>query len=175
MDETTREEIVTMWLGNPTIETPAIALRFACTHMDVEDVIYALIPPARIAWRERMRRVALASRDSRPISAAQLCAERGVPRKYERSRAWNAARKAARKRDRNTCQVCGLTAEIQGRNMSVHHRRPYVFFAIKKRANRLNNLICLCHGCHRRAEIGSIILPIGLAGDSILQPESPRL
>lgn len=65
---------------------------------------------------------------------------------------WEKQKKAARKRDNNTCQECGLTAEEQGESMCVHHKIPYRFFDDYKKANRLNNLICLCRKCHGKQE-----------------------
>lgn len=51
-------------------------------------------------------------------------------------------RKAVRKRDSNTCQVCGTTQEEHGMNMHVHHI-DYI-----KQNNNLDNLICVCRYCH---------------------------
>ncbi len=63
---------------------------------------------------------------------------------------WVRAKKAARKRDNNTCVRCGKTAEENGENMSVHHIKPYRAFDDPTEANRLDNLECLCRSCHTR-------------------------
>lgn len=62
---------------------------------------------------------------------------------------WLKSRDAARKRDRYTCQMCGITEELYGQEMSVHHIKNYRFFEDKFEANNLSNLICLCEPCHR--------------------------
>lgn len=62
---------------------------------------------------------------------------------------WNRQRKAARERDNHTCQHCGKV----GRNLPVHHVRPFRLFTDYREANRLENLITLCSVCHGVAEI----------------------
>lgn len=70
-----------------------------------------------------------------------------------RGKNWYKQRKLARKRDHNTCQICGKTVEEQGYNMIVHHLVPFRFFENDyKKANSLENLICLCHACHVKQE-----------------------
>lgn len=59
------------------------------------------------------------------------------------------ARKAARKRDNYQCQICKITEEEYGQQMSVHHIKPYRLFDDKVEANKLDNLVCLCEKCHR--------------------------
>ncbi|WP_419544695.1 HNH endonuclease [Negativibacillus massiliensis] len=70
-----------------------------------------------------------------------------------RGKNWYKQRELARKRDHNTCQICGKTVEEQGYNMIVHHLVPFRFFENDyKKANSLENLICLCHACHVKQE-----------------------
>lgn len=70
-----------------------------------------------------------------------------------RGKNWYSQRRLARERDKNTCQLCGKTAEEQGYNMIVHHIVPFRFFENDyKKANSLENLICLCHECHAKQE-----------------------
>lgn len=59
------------------------------------------------------------------------------------------ARKECRKRDNYTCQLCGITEEKYGQQLSVHHIKNYRTFVDKIEANQLDNLICLCEPCHR--------------------------
>ena len=66
---------------------------------------------------------------------------------------WYHQRKLALERDNNTCAICGKTAEEQGYSMLVHHIVPFRFFENDhKKANSLDNLICLCHNCHAKQE-----------------------
>lgn len=73
---------------------------------------------------------------------------------------WPAQRRKARKRDNNTCQHCGKTAAKFGKNMHVHHIKPFREFPAdcSPEANHLTNLICLCARCHILAEHGKILL-----------------
>jgi endogenous inhibitor of DNA gyrase (YacG/DUF329 family) len=66
-----------------------------------------------------------------------------------RGQNWNYQRSKARKRDNNTCKLCGKTKEENNKNMTVHHIVPFRFFMNDyKKANDLDNLICLCSECH---------------------------
>lgn len=58
-------------------------------------------------------------------------------------------RNKARNRDNYKCQLCGITEDEYGQQMSVHHIILYRHFKNKDEANELNNLICLCEKCHR--------------------------
>ena len=62
------------------------------------------------------------------------------------SRPWTRLRLAALDRDGYTCGDCGKTAA----RFEVHHRDK------NARNNSLDNLVCLCRGCHIRVH-----LPIG--------------
>lgn len=76
---------------------------------------------------------------------------------------WQRQRKAARKRDDYTCQHCGTTEKEVGKELSVHHIRPFKEFGYVpegpdkndnyKEANTLTNLVSLCPSCHTRIEI----------------------
>lgn len=61
---------------------------------------------------------------------------------------WSARRKV-RERDNFTCQLCGITEEEYGQQLSVHHIKNYRDFEDKEEANQLDNLISLCEPCHR--------------------------
>ena len=67
---------------------------------------------------------------------------------------WRAQRRKARKRDNYTCQVCGITEEEYGQELSVHHITPFVFFESYLEANRLENLLSVCEICHRKIHSG---------------------
>nr|WP_290665128.1 DEAD/DEAH box helicase [Ardenticatena sp.] len=75
---------------------------------------------------------------------------------------WETQRRKARERDGFRCQVCGISERELGRELDVHHKRPFREFGYDPtdpaRANRyleanaLENLISLCPACHRRVE-----------------------
>jgi hypothetical protein len=76
---------------------------------------------------------------------------------------WRSQRNKARKRDGYKCRNCGITEKKNGRQMDVHHIIPFREFNYipgenknYKDANKLRNLISLCHSCHLLAEFGSI-------------------
>lgn len=58
-------------------------------------------------------------------------------------------RQKARKRDGFKCQLCGISEDDFGQQMSVHHIKSYRKFENKEEANQLENLVCLCEKCHR--------------------------
>lgn len=66
---------------------------------------------------------------------------------------WRRAMFAVRKRDK-VCQACGMTPEENGRALDVHHKTPFRSFGVARHreANRLDNLIALCHDCHLKVE-----------------------
>lgn len=70
-----------------------------------------------------------------------------------RGKNWYGQRNKARIRDKNICQICGKTLEEQDNNMIVHHIVPFRFFKNDyRKANDLDNLICVCHNCHAKQE-----------------------
>ncbi len=64
---------------------------------------------------------------------------------------WDAIRQKVRERDSFRCRMCGLPET--GRPHHVHHKVPFRSFASAEIANSLDNLITLCPGCHRIAEM----------------------
>lgn len=84
---------------------------------------------------------------------------------YSYGENWTEQRKKARERDNHTCQHCGITRQEHGRNLAVHHIRPFREFGYIRgknenylQANELTNLITLCASCHPKAERGKIAL-----------------
>ena len=66
---------------------------------------------------------------------------------------WRTQRERALKRDKFTCQRCGVTRKQLNRDLDIHHKiRFKEFDGNWKAANRLNNLISLCPSCHRQIE-----------------------
>ncbi len=80
---------------------------------------------------------------------------------------WNQIREQVRARDGYRCQACG--AQEQGRTLDVHHKIPFRAFrgtdgrVNLAEANRLDNLVALCHTCHRRVE-AAVRIRSGLSG-----------
>ena len=65
---------------------------------------------------------------------------------------WQAQRIRARTRDGHTCSGCGATRSALGRELDVHHIIRFGDFENSEEANRIDNLISLCHSCHMHAE-----------------------
>ena len=67
---------------------------------------------------------------------------------------WDRQRKKARQRDSYRCQRCGVSEQGVGRDLDVHHIKPFQEFGIMnyKAANVLTNLISLCASCHTHVE-----------------------
>lgn len=84
---------------------------------------------------------------------------RGDPNRYGPE--WPRQRDLARARDGYTCQVCGKSEN--NRAHDVHHKIPFRTFESPHQANRLENLVTLCHSCHRRVET-NLRIRSGLAG-----------
>lgn len=74
---------------------------------------------------------------------------------------WQKIRENVRMRDQFTCQVCG--AKETTRQHDVHHKTPFRAFTSAEEANRLENLITLCHSCHHKVE-QNVRIRSGLAG-----------
>lgn len=74
---------------------------------------------------------------------------------------WPRLRLAVRTRDGFRCQVCG-TPETD-REHDVHHKVPFRAFTSASEANRMDNLITLCHEDHRKAE-QNVRIRSGLSG-----------
>lgn len=72
---------------------------------------------------------------------------------------WKPIKTKALERDNHSCQNCGITASELGQEPDVHHIIPIRKFEDSARAHTLNNVVCLCRGCHRRVEVGSIPTP----------------
>jgi predicted nucleic acid-binding Zn ribbon protein len=62
---------------------------------------------------------------------------------------WDRQSKAARQRDNDTCQHCGISAP----HLPVHHIMPFRLFTDYRAANALDNLVTLCPICHGAAEL----------------------
>lgn len=65
---------------------------------------------------------------------------------------WVYSRQKTRKRDNYTCQMCGIPESENGRDLDVHHKKPFDLCGNYEEANQLDNLISLCKSCHKIAE-----------------------
>lgn len=62
---------------------------------------------------------------------------------------WQYQRYLARERDNYNCRLCGISEDGYGKELSVHHKEPFVYFDNYIDANKLDNLLSLCEPCHR--------------------------
>lgn len=74
---------------------------------------------------------------------------------------WREIRQKALQRDRYKCVNCGKTSAEMGRNPDVHHLKPVREFIdaehlTAESAHTLDNVVCLCIRCHRKADFGQI-------------------
>jgi hypothetical protein len=67
---------------------------------------------------------------------------------------WHNQRRLARERDHYQCQICEISEDEYGQELSVHHITPFVVFLDHLEANRLENLQSLCEPCHRVVHSG---------------------
>jgi 5-methylcytosine-specific restriction endonuclease McrA len=67
---------------------------------------------------------------------------------------WRKQRRAARERDKYTCQRCGKQESECGKELDVHHVVPFRVFGFRRyaEANKLTNLVSLCAACHLAVE-----------------------
>lgn len=63
---------------------------------------------------------------------------------------WSNLRETILQRDKNTCQICGKSGDVNP--LHVHHKKPLRSFSSFEKANQTDNLITLCFRCHSRAE-----------------------
>lgn len=74
---------------------------------------------------------------------------------------WNEVRRRALERDGYQCRLCTTTRDELGRNPDVHHITPVREIAAADEhtpadAHFLQNVVCLCPSCHRKAEFGNV-------------------
>lgn len=74
---------------------------------------------------------------------------------------WPRLREQVRARDGYRCQACG--APEGERQHDVHHKIPFRLFGSPAAANQIDNLVTLCHACHRQVE-AAVRVRSGLAG-----------
>ena len=67
---------------------------------------------------------------------------------------WLNQRRLARERDGYCCQLCEISEDEYGQELSVHHITPFVLFLDFRDANKLENLQSLCEPCHRIVHSG---------------------
>lgn len=70
--------------------------------------------------------------------------------------AWRPLQRQARKLDGYTCQRCGIEQNKLGRALDVHHIESVSSFDNSNDANRIENVVSLCHECHMLVEWNGI-------------------
>lgn len=65
----------------------------------------------------------------------------------KRNSAHTTAQKAGRQRDNGVCQICGSRNHPEG-----HHTFDYQYGG----APTINNIVTLCHSCHRKVHNGKM-------------------
>lgn len=68
---------------------------------------------------------------------------------------WLKIAAAIRERDSYVCQRCGRTQAENGRRLDVDHIKPWRSFEDEKQANAPENLVSLCHRCHKSKTSGA--------------------
>lgn len=87
-----------------------------------------------------------------PICRNKARKFREIPR-IDYGKNWSSQNRKARKRDNNTCQICGAkNNRALGYIIDVHHKIPHRLFDNYEEANKLENLICLCRQCHAKED-----------------------
>lgn len=105
--------------------------------MDANQVsLHFCSPQCRQAWAEEL-----------PSLEVRLDGRPG-----RRGANWEMQAGLARERDQFCCQECGITEEILGRQLDVHHKIPFASFRSSVDANQLENLVSLCPACHVKVE-----------------------
>ncbi len=69
---------------------------------------------------------------------------------------WRPLQRHARKLDGYKCQRCGISQKDLGRALDVHHIEPVSSFSQVNDANRIENVVSLCHDCHMIVEWNGI-------------------
>ena len=69
---------------------------------------------------------------------------------------WRPLQRRARKLDGYVCQRCGIPQKDLGRALDVHHIEPVSSFSEVNDANRIENVVSLCHDCHMLVEWNGI-------------------
>lgn len=72
--------------------------------------------------------------------------------KAYRGPTWKRVAEKVRKRQKYCCAFCGKSQDESGRKLDVNHKERYHNFTDHRKANRLGNLVALCHSCHMKHE-----------------------
>lgn len=67
---------------------------------------------------------------------------------------WSIVRNLKREASNYCCHDCGIHENEYGKQLSIHHIKPFVSFDTYQEANQLNNLVALCEPCHRKRHSG---------------------
>ena len=148
--------------GNPNFTTPAIDTACAWCGVAIKR------KPWKFGTDKRKRHFCCpehrAEWTKRNIRGATSPTWKGGQLKYYGPN-WREQRRLARERDAGKCRICGKTEKKIGKALDVHHITPFRSFGYIPeqnenylQANALNNLVCLCHSCHKKVESGKLAL-----------------
>lgn len=68
---------------------------------------------------------------------------------------WPHRRNECRQRENFKCADCGISESVYGKQLSVHHVKPFISFDSTYEANQLSNLVAICEPCHRIRHSGA--------------------
>ena len=69
---------------------------------------------------------------------------------------WRPLQRRARNLDGYVCQRCGVSQKDIAKALDVHHIQPVSSFSEVNNANRIENVVALCHDCHMLVEWNGI-------------------
>lgn len=108
-------------------------------------------------WCQPKKNRSFCSKRCADLGTTIFTNERNISRgKYKKyyGQNWHQQRRLARKRDLYVCQLCGINENEYGKELSVHHIKPFLLFDNYIEANDLNNLTSICEPCHRKTHSG---------------------
>ena len=120
-------------------------------------------------------------RNDLPARRTAYCCDKHA-REFERNHLWSAARVAARRRAKWSCERCGLKPSIVRKDpqvlatysrldlrLEVNHKQPLLgAYRGMTCLNHQSNLEVLCHRCHVEVTNGQRRLVVGTAGGVLI-------
>lgn len=110
-------------------------------------------------WCQPKKKRQYCSHECKDTGTTVYTSERNIKRgTYKRyyGPTWLPQRILARKRDGFCCRMCAISESDYGKELSVHHIKPFVLFQSSEEANQLSNLLSVCEPCHRKIHSGDM-------------------